>query len=192
MSNDAELSKALSHALRHEPWLYELELDDEGWASLDAVLEALKSQRDEWQDLLLLDLMRVVESSSKRRHEIIEGRIRALYGHSVPGKLRHELASPPSILLHGTSPEAATVIVRKGLLPLKRQYVHLSIDVATAMEVARRKSKTPMLFEVEAQAAHKAGILFYVGNERVWLADSVPARFLRIATEARCQYGAIK
>ncbi len=25
-----ELSKVLSHALRHEPWLYELELDDEG------------------------------------------------------------------------------------------------------------------------------------------------------------------
>ena len=26
-----ELSKTISHALRHEPWLYELELDDEGW-----------------------------------------------------------------------------------------------------------------------------------------------------------------
>jgi putative RNA 2'-phosphotransferase len=29
-----ELSEVFSHALRHEPWLYELELDDEGWASL--------------------------------------------------------------------------------------------------------------------------------------------------------------
>jgi putative RNA 2'-phosphotransferase len=25
-----ELNKAVSHALRHEPWLYKLELDDEG------------------------------------------------------------------------------------------------------------------------------------------------------------------
>jgi len=25
------LSKTVAHALRHEPWLYELELDEEGW-----------------------------------------------------------------------------------------------------------------------------------------------------------------
>lgn len=28
------LSKILSHALRHEPWVYELELDDGDWATL--------------------------------------------------------------------------------------------------------------------------------------------------------------
>src|SRR5688572_21548763 len=38
---NTEVSKALSHARRHDPWLYELELDDEGWASLDAVPGAL-------------------------------------------------------------------------------------------------------------------------------------------------------
>ena len=26
------LSRAVSHALRHEPWLYELEFDEGGWA----------------------------------------------------------------------------------------------------------------------------------------------------------------
>ena len=37
MSGDwADLSEAVSHALRHEPWLYELELDDAGWAPVDA------------------------------------------------------------------------------------------------------------------------------------------------------------
>ena len=25
------LSRVVSHALRHEPWLYELELDEDGW-----------------------------------------------------------------------------------------------------------------------------------------------------------------
>ena len=180
MPNNAEISKVLSHALRHEPWLYELELDDEGWAPLEAVLAALRDEREEWRGLSLSDLERVVESSSKRRHEISGGHIRALYGHSLPGKLRREPATPPAILFHGASPGAAGAIARCGLQPMSRQYVHLSVDVATAREVGRRKSRTPVLFEIEARAAHETGAVFYAGNDKVWLADVVPARFVRV------------
>ena len=33
--------RAISHALRHEAWLYELELDEEGWADVGALLAAV-------------------------------------------------------------------------------------------------------------------------------------------------------
>ena len=175
-----ELSKILSHALRHEPWLYELELDDEGWASLDAVLGALRVERAEWGDLSRADVEHMIESSSKRRHEIVGDRIRALYGHSVPGKLRRERGMPPAVLFHGTSPEAAKAIMPGGLKPMSRQYVHLSVDAAMALEVGRRKSKAPVLIEIDARGAHAAGVAFYEGNEKVWLADLVPVRFMRL------------
>ncbi len=74
--SDAELSKVLSHALRHEPWLYELELDDEGFTSLDAVLAALRAERAEWRELARADVERMIGSSSKRRHEIVGERCR--------------------------------------------------------------------------------------------------------------------
>jgi putative RNA 2'-phosphotransferase len=45
------ISRTLSHALRHEPWLYELELDAEGWTPVEAVLAALRAERSDWQDL---------------------------------------------------------------------------------------------------------------------------------------------
>ena len=32
-----ELSKEVSYALRHAPWEYELEMDEEGWVSIDAI-----------------------------------------------------------------------------------------------------------------------------------------------------------
>jgi putative RNA 2'-phosphotransferase len=182
MTNDAELSRVLSHALRHEPWLYELELDDEGWAPLEIVLGALRAQREEWRDLSRTDIERMIKSSPKRRHEILGERVRALYGHSVPGKLRKEAATPPQILFHGTSADAANVITREGLKPMSRQYVHLSVDVATARQVGLRKTKTPVLLEIDAGAAKASGVAFYAGNEMVWLADTVPARFLRIAS----------
>ena len=69
------LSRVVSHALRHEPWLYELELDDEGWTSVEGVLGALRSDRPEWNNLTETDLVRMIAASSKRRHEISGGRI---------------------------------------------------------------------------------------------------------------------
>ena len=170
----------LSRALRHEPWLYGIQLDIEGWAEVDAVLVALREVRREWRDLSRSDIEHLISTSARPRHEIEEGRIRATYGHSVPGKLSYAIAEPPTSLFHGTSSDAARRIADGGLLRMSRQYVHLSKDVATALDVGRRKAVAPVLFHVRAAAAHHAGVRFYVGNEEVWLADMVPVEFLHV------------
>ncbi len=41
------LSKTISHALRHEPWIYELELDSEGWVPVSQLLESLHSENED-------------------------------------------------------------------------------------------------------------------------------------------------
>ena len=41
------ISRAVSHALRDEPWVYELELDAEGWAGLAPPLSALRQKGGE-------------------------------------------------------------------------------------------------------------------------------------------------
>lgn len=172
------LSRTLAHALRHEPWLYELEVDEEGWAPLDQVLDALRRHRSEWRRLGRGDLERMQARADKQRYEVRDGRIRALYGHSLPGKLVREPSPPPERLFHGTAPEAASAIRSEGLEPMGRQYVHLSVDRETAREVGRRKAPRPVIFRVRAREAHARGVAFYGGNEKVWLADRVPARFL--------------
>jgi len=172
------LSRTISHALRHEPWLYELELDEEGWVDVEALLSALRSQRREWIQLTEQDILRVMKAADKRRFELKAGRIRALYGHSTPQRLRQVPAAPPAMLYHGTAPATAEVILAEGLKPMGRQYVHLSVDRATAHQVGRRKAREPVILEIAAAAAHAAGVVFYEGNEQVWLADTVPARFI--------------
>jgi putative RNA 2'-phosphotransferase len=172
------LSRVLSHALRHAPWLYELELDDEGWVSVEAILAALRKQRAAWADLSELTLASMIESSNKRRHEIRGGRIRALYGHSIANKLQRTTAVPPSVLYHGTSPDVLSLIECSGLQPMGRQYVHLSADHATAIEVGQRKARKPTILRVMAGEADTKGIHFYAGNEKVWLADLVPPEFI--------------
>ena len=172
------LSRVVSRALRHEPWLYELELDQDGWIGVDALLAALREERPSWSSLNERDLMEMMAASSKQRHEIANGRIRALYGHSLPYRPRKEPASPPAYLFHGTAPEAVGKIRELGLLPMRRQYVHLSSLHDDAIAVGRRKSPTPIVATVKAQAAWQGGVAFYAGNDKVWLADHVPPAYV--------------
>jgi RNA:NAD 2'-phosphotransferase (TPT1/KptA family) len=101
-SSDAELSKTVSHALRHEPSAYGLVLDGEGWVSVQDLVAALKRKHPAWQNLDEHQLQQMVERSQKQRHEIIGGRIRALYGHSTAERLAKQAGVPPEILYHGT------------------------------------------------------------------------------------------
>lgn len=176
--NLKHVSKCISHALRHEPWLYELELDDNGWVPLDMLIESLRAERQAWAGLMREHIHELIRTAAKQRFEVKGDRIRAIYGHSVPGKLKHEAKAPPAVLYHGTDPAILETIMSDGLLPMYRQFVHLSADKATALEVGRRKAGKPVLLLVRAEEAAAAGHAFYEGNDKVWLADHVPGAFL--------------
>lgn len=175
----SHLSRVISHALRHAPWLYELELDDTGWTAVDALLPALRSHSRRWRNVSEHDLARMIERSDKRRYEMRDSKIRALYGHSLPKKLLKERAVPPQVLYHGTAPDTAQIIRGDGLRPMRRQYIHLSVDVQTARAVGGRKAGDPVILKVLAAKAHEAGVAFYRGNDMVWLADQVPPKFIQ-------------
>ena len=104
------LSKEVSYALRHAPWEYELELDENGWVSVEQLLQALH-QSIEWRDVKIEDLKIMIEKSEKKRHELKENKIRALYGHSIPMKIVKEEGVPPKFLYHGTSPRFLNMIL---------------------------------------------------------------------------------
>ncbi|HEX6351655.1 RNA 2'-phosphotransferase [Actinophytocola sp.] len=169
--HDIRLSKKMSHALRHEPWLYELELDEEGWTPVSDLIAALGVSRER--------LDAVVRESPKQRFEVDGERIRARYGHSVPGRIVRAPGVPPATLFHGTAASAAERIRREGLRPMRRQYVHLSTTREMAEAVGRRKGERVTVLTIDTAAARAAGVEFARGNEFVWLAEQVPAQFLR-------------
>jgi len=80
--NLANLSKLVSHALRHEPELYGLELNDEGWVSVDALLLALQGHI-EMANPMKADLVAMIAQSEKKRHEMSHDMIKALHGYSL-------------------------------------------------------------------------------------------------------------
>jgi putative RNA 2'-phosphotransferase len=172
------LSKTIAHALRHAPWLYELEIDDAGWVPLDQLLNGLRGHRAAWANLTEADIAEVVDGFDKKRYELREGKIRAYYGHTLKTMIRKVPSEPPERLYHGTAAGVVPLILDQGLKPMSRQYVHLSAEIETAQDVGARKGGEVVLLVIRAREAHADGVVFYHGNEMVWLADEVPAAYI--------------
>jgi len=177
------LSKTVSHALRHAPEQYGLRPDSDGWVDVAVLLDALRTRRRQWKLLREDDLIRMNAASDKRRFELRGGKIRALYGHSPAVSVDLLPTRPPNILFHGTTDRALTAILREGLRPMKRRYVHLSVDRATAHQVGRRKAGKVVMLLIDAGVAHRDGVRFFRGTEQVWLAEAVSPEFIQVVSE---------
>lgn len=174
-------SKMLSLVLRHKPEAIGLTLDEAGWADVGELL-ALLSQHGKPVDLALLE--EVVETNDKQRFIFnLDGtRIRANQGHSVTVDLGLDAVTPPERLYHGTATLLLDSIEAAGLRPNGRQHVHLSAQLATAINVGGRHGNAVALV-VDAKAMHAAGHVFYCSANGVWLTDTVPTAFLSRLSE---------
>lgn len=174
----SKLSKILSHALRHSPEEYGLTLDENGWADLNVLLRSIREKVKEFEAITQDDIRVAVEHSSKKRHEILDMRIRAFYGHSLEARLTYKEALPPEYLFHGTGLSKVSLIKKEGLKRMERNYVHLSEKREDALIVGKRKDTDVYIFKIEARRASLSGVKFYSAENNVWLADYIPPSFL--------------
>jgi len=153
-------------------------LDSQGFADFDVVREVVSQRSKEtyseadWQAVL------DGQTDGKKRFEVVNGRIRALYGHSKVRPIEYLAVEPPEILYHGTHPEALKSICQQGLQAMKRQYVHLSTTVGRAIKVGSRCTEQVVLLEIRASEAQSAGIRFYHPEPEHFLAKSIPPSFI--------------
>ena len=175
-----KLSKEISFALRHAPQEYGLKLDEEGYVGIEELLSAINAGGDYNPPATLNDIIEMINLSEKKRHEINDGKIRALYGHTVPERIIKKEGTPPDVLFHGTSHKAIDRIMNEGLKPMKRNYVHLSADIDTAIRVGKRRDENPIILQIDVESAQRDGIKFFVGNDKVWLCDFLSPKYIKI------------
>lgn len=113
-NREINLSKQLSFILRHRPESIGLELDQNGWASVQELVTKLNSNK------IILnqqDLDHIVENNPKKRFTYSKDLnfIRANQGHSIDIDLQLKPLNPPEILYHGTSLEKYDLIITEGI-----------------------------------------------------------------------------
>ncbi|MFE6127105.1 RNA 2'-phosphotransferase [Streptomyces sp. NPDC056437] len=170
-----KVSKYLSKHLRHQPERIGITLDENGWVPVDELMRAAAAHHFPFTRA---ELDHVVAVNDKRRFTIDGARIRANQGHTVEVDLDLPPAEPPACLYHGTVAAHLDAIRAEGLRPMRRHHVHLSPDRETATRVGARRGR-PVILSVDSGAMHRAGHVFRVSANGVWLAEAVPTEFLR-------------
>lgn len=173
-----KLSKKISYALRHSPESFGLEMDAKGFVDIDTLIRGLNELHAFERAITRRDIDYIMKIMEKKRFEIVGDKIRAFYGHSFDSTIEHVEKIPPKILYHGTAHKFAASIKTLGLLPMSRQFVHLSEDLDVAISVGKRRDKEPLIFSIDTEKARGKGLRFYIGNQDVWLTEKVPPELL--------------
>jgi putative RNA 2'-phosphotransferase len=169
--------RTLAYALRHNPTQFNLALDAEGWASIDQLVDELRFVRYDWAFLDWTRIERTISGSD--RFEVHDGKIRAVYGHTIELENPPAVVEPPEFLYHGTAEELLPQILATGLLRMQRRFAHLSSDLDWVVSFVASKPRWVVL-RVLAGKSHRQGIRFRQANRHVWLVETISPEFLQV------------
>lgn len=184
-SRRTALSKLMSYVLRHSPKDACIELESGGWVSIEELVKGIKEcwrNKERYQWVTPEHVLAIAALDPKGRFEIRGGKIRALYGHSKnisPDKLPtyHEDNSVKT-LYHGTATNFLKQIMREGIRPGRRHYVHLTTDPYIAAETGSRRG-VPVILEVDADCLRLRGIKVLKASNVIYLVKYVPPDCIR-------------
>ena len=173
-----KISKLLSLVLRHAPETIGLELDKNGWAATEVIVNKLERK---FSDFTLEILQEVVKTNDKQRFVFSEDetKIRANQGHSLKTiDLALEAKEPPHTLYHGTASRNLESIMKTGIDKRNRQHVHLSADKETAHKVGSRHG-VPVILKIDAYQMSEDGLVFFQSENGVWLTDFIDPKYIK-------------
>lgn len=173
-----KLSIFISLILRHRPDVINITLDKHGYADVNELINGINYSG---RSITLEVLKEIVQTDKKGRYSFNSDytKIRANQGHSINVDVELLECVPPKYLYHGTSRECLDSILKKGIKKINRLYVHLSDNKDTAIQVGRRHGK-PVVLKVSAKQMFLNGYKFYISENKIWLTDFVPSKYIDI------------
>ncbi len=169
------LSKRLSGILRHYPDKYGVKIDSRGWAFINEIVEGLRRTRGfEW--VREWHLIGIAKHDPKGRFEVRGSMIRARYGHTIKVEIEPLPGEPPETLYHGTSIDRLSSILKQGLKPMKRLYVHLTSSFEDAVETGRRHGSRVVVLKIDSKCLGREGFSVKRASKTVYVVERVPPK----------------
>ncbi len=163
-------SRKLVKALRHDPTIIGLKLDENGWANFSDIVMLL--------DVRPTDLMNIILLNDKQRfeHDPFNAKVRAAQGHSIDVKLDLEEYVWPdgqNFVYHGTNRSVLGDILSDGVKRMKRDMVHMHSDQDATVKVAKRHGSDVVILKIDLERV-KYSTKIYKSSNDVILAKHIP------------------
>ncbi len=146
-----KISTSFCWLLRHGAIKAGVDIDIDGYVRIQDLIDWYNTQNPEAQ-ISEATVYSVVNLDEKDRYVIFGDSIRCVQGHSIPG-IAHDnpITEWTGEVYHGTAQRFLKSILRYGLLPVSRNFVHFSKDYDTALEVGARHGK-PVVLRIDREA----------------------------------------
>jgi 2'-phosphotransferase len=168
---DDWVARRMSKILRHSAVKEKICMNDEGFINISLLVKHLGTTADV--------ILKIVATNSKKRFALSpDGKsVRANQGHGLPVTLALTELTPNSeydTCLHGTTIEAAKLILENGLSKMSRNHIHFAIGMPGADGVisGMRKSSS-VVFVLDMKRAMTDGIVFYMSANGVILSEGI-------------------
>lgn len=177
------LGKTTAGVLRHFPDKYGLEMDENGWISLEHYVKVLRNRQKSFHWLRKYHVKALAATDEKNRYQHEDGQIRATYGHSVEITLDLPSEDIPDTLYAPTTEAESELLLESGLKPSDRTYVHLSGTYESALEAGSVRTDEPVILEVDAKGAMEDDHEIMKGGKEVYITEEVQPEYLKKADE---------
>lgn len=165
-----ELSQQMNQALCHAPEQYQVDMHQDGSVEVTDLAKALNTSESV--------IHKIVDEDSSGHYAVVNGRVWATEGHSIPITIELDSVDSPGTIYHGTTASKVGTIREWGIVPGSRLFVHLSSDEKIALSAARQHKNIPVVLSIDGNAMQAAGLKFYKTLNDVILTQYVPWSFV--------------
>ena len=169
------LSRLLVYMLGRRPDEFGLVPDFDGFVSYRDLLQAIHEEPG-WSYVRRSNINEVLLGKDRALFHAEDKVIRALERHWRP-HLENLAHSVPRLLFTAVRTRAHPVVMEKGLKSGGGKHLVLSTDRKMALRIGKRRDQSPVLLEIGAARAARAGILFYSFGD-LFLSPYVPVGFI--------------
>ena len=166
-----KLAKFLHYILGCRPDEFGLVPDPQGFVPEKDLLKAL-AEESGWKHVRHAHLHEIALTVPSAPIEFREKNIRAKMRDHLPRPVHPE--NPPKILYTCIRKRAHPVVMQKGLVPTRNDYVILSDEPRMAERIGKRLDPSPVLINVNVSQSMAMGVEYQRFGDNLFLASPIP------------------